>query len=380
MTFWTWEWLLQEVKKMQILSVKFRGSIYPGMPLPSVYARSVGCLEALLLSLIRRLTTHTYKILALRPGFRAKWDVQYSQRLQSVAISHPKRKDNIQDFIQIYSQDPLEFFLVSLTGTWLLLSSNADLVSFDKEYMCHEPSELFAMLDDYLSNAAKRDDIGRLDEVLYHSSSDFSALHQMLPMVRLHRPRMSVPPLEDAMKTGDGKAWRYSRAGYLDQDHRVKRPHNTENVDAKIEAQQGLGKCMREFLKTEKPNGARESQKWLDQDKAQRAACDQLWAQMHCRNRQTLERLKIGEDDIEADLKVLSADLAPEHIFAVQKERAELLAKIAAKESEKNPKKASPKAEIQTQCGSDDQAGQSISAAELKVKIKTRSDKSVEES
>jgi hypothetical protein len=32
MTFWTWEWVLQEIQKIQILGVKFRDSIYPGSP------------------------------------------------------------------------------------------------------------------------------------------------------------------------------------------------------------------------------------------------------------------------------------------------------------------------------------------------------------
>jgi len=101
------------------------------------------------------------------------------------------------------------------------------------EYRSHEASELFAILGDHLSNVAKlgkKKDIARLDEVLYTIYSDLSALHQMMFMVRLYQPRVSVPTLEDAKKIETGKAWRYARAGYLDQSHRESdRKLNTED-------------------------------------------------------------------------------------------------------------------------------------------------------
>lgn len=54
-------------------------------------------------------------------------------------------------------------------------------------------------------------------------------------MVRLHRPHVqSTPKLEEAIKSETGKAWRYMRAGYLDQDHREANSKlNTENADEK---------------------------------------------------------------------------------------------------------------------------------------------------
>jgi hypothetical protein len=165
----------------------------------------------------------------------------------------------------------------------------------------------------------------------------------------------------------------------LDQDQRVPSPTNSEDVNSKIEAQQTLGNLMGELLQTAKPTGSRISQKWLDQDQLQREASNRLWTQMRSRHRQTLERLKIGEDAIQEDLKILPADLSAEHISDIQKEHAELLVKIAEKECQKAAKKAVSKSEIQTQWGSDAQEGAS-STREPKVKVKTRSDKPVEES
>jgi hypothetical protein len=101
---------------------------------------------------------------------------------------------------------------------------------------------------------------------------------------------------------------------------------------------------------------------------------------MRSRHRQTLERIKIENYDIELDLEVLSADLAPEHILDVENESAEILAKIAAKELQKTiAKKSHSKSEPQTQWGEDAQAKPSVSAPEAKVKVKTRSDKTIEQ-
>jgi hypothetical protein len=222
MTYWIWEWILQEARKVEMLGTKYRDSIYPGAPLPPPYARAVGCLETLLFYLTEREAKLTYLLLPFRPGYSAKWDVQYLQQLQTFAHTLPKRKD-IKNFIELYSYDPLDFCLSTLAGT--LFGPIKEAVDADKEYTFHEPSELFAILDDHLLTAiklGKKAEVARLDEILYNLYSDLSALHQMLFIVRLHRPRVSiVPSLEDAKKTESGKAWRYIRAGYLDQDHRV---------------------------------------------------------------------------------------------------------------------------------------------------------------
>jgi hypothetical protein len=104
-----------------------------------------------------------------------------------------------------------------------------------------------------------------------------------------------------------------------------------------------------------------------------------LWAQIRSRHRQTLERIKIGNDDIEADLKVLSADISPEHISDVQKERSQILARIAAIGAQKTKKQTGSKFEPQTQWCSDVQTEAIVSGPESKVKVKTRPDQPVQQ-
>ena len=60
---------------------------------------------------------------------------------------------------------------------------------------------------------------------------------------------------------------------------------------------------------------------------------------MRSRHRQILDRLNIGNDDIESDLTLLFADLAPEYIAAIEKEHIELRRANAVKTSQKESKK-----------------------------------------
>jgi hypothetical protein len=220
--------------------------------------------------------------------------MEYSQHLQSAGYTEA-RKDSCLKLVQIYKDDPLEFCLMAIATTlWRSTKYKPDI---EMEYNWHEPAELFAILDDHLSNAGKlgrKGDIGRLDEILYSSYSDISAFYQILFLIRLHQPRVLIPTTEEAQDIGTGKAWRYMKADYLDQDHRNSTESNTENANQKIRAQQTLGTLFERFLDTARPTGSRANQIWLDRDQAQRKASSLFWAQMRSWHRQTLEHLSIG--------------------------------------------------------------------------------------
>lgn len=177
------------------------------------------------------------------------------------------------------------------------------------------------MLDDHLSTCAKKghkDEIARLDEILYATISTPSALCQLLSMVRIRRPRADKVSIQQAMKTGTGKVWRYANAGYFEQDHRTfrdgewkilttdinpkapKGPHNERAT-----ALSSFGELMRDFLATSNPTGSRATKKWLEEDGIQRAASSRLFAALRHRYQRTLERIKLGSDDIVSDLRVL---------------------------------------------------------------------------
>jgi hypothetical protein len=55
MTFWTWEWISQGVKKIQNLEAEYKDNIFPGTALPPAYSQAVESLGALIVELIIRL-------------------------------------------------------------------------------------------------------------------------------------------------------------------------------------------------------------------------------------------------------------------------------------------------------------------------------------
>lgn len=77
------------------------------------------------------------------------------------------------------------------------------------------------MLDEYPSGAAKEGketELKRVDEILYASLSELSAVYQMLDMVQIHRPRAQKVSFDEAekLKTAGSRTWRYMEDGYLD--------------------------------------------------------------------------------------------------------------------------------------------------------------------
>ena len=65
------------------------------------------------------------------------------------------------------------------------------------------------MLDDHLAECAKagkKDELARLDKVLYDTLTDLSAVHQLLSMIRLRNPPVKQIDLEQAASIGSGKA------------------------------------------------------------------------------------------------------------------------------------------------------------------------------
>lgn len=80
-----------------------------------------------------------------------------------------------------------------------------------------------------------------------------------------------------------------------------------------------------------------------------------------------------------SDLKVLSAIQAPEYISSINAEHAEILAKIAAKASQKVAKKEPGKPEINPQWNEKNLLEYLVLAEEPKIKVKTRSEKLAKE-
>lgn len=136
MIFWTWQWILQEVQKIQDIHSKHQ--ICRGKPLPPDYERSIGCLEALLFDLCRRRAKLTYQLLPTHAGFSNHWNVEYMQRLQTM-IMYPQKKSDL-DTSEFFFKDRLHFCLAAICE---MLAPPPELFHSDIEYWFHEPSDLY---------------------------------------------------------------------------------------------------------------------------------------------------------------------------------------------------------------------------------------------
>jgi len=330
--FWTWEWILEESQKLKVVYTERQGDICACKPLPKACEAGLSSLEALLREMLKNRCEHTYGALTSRPGFSSSWKHKSLERLQS-SIIIPERANPEITTPFLFLKDRLDYCL------WMLVIGTKEQFgwkTFADGTPKQDQSTLFAMLDEHLTECqtTKKGEIARLDEILYTKYSDLSAMHQMLTMIRLHRPGFIKREFNLVKKTSKERCWTYINKHFLDQSPMLKVKTNSdetykftddrkmkEDADKKIEAQQRLASYLKEFLATPKPSGSRLNPIWIVKDDAQRSALSRFWDQMRGRHRQTLVRLGIGHEDIERDLKILSADSQPEHISKVQATR-----------------------------------------------------------
>ncbi|TVY92897.1 hypothetical protein LAWI1_G005034 [Lachnellula willkommii] len=335
----SWESILEEVLKVQDVHLKFKNVIHSDEPLPEPYERALASLEALLNHQIEYRSKYIKRLLPFRPGFHQNFKFTNFSRLQSMAVL-PVRLDKAPSLPEVFFKDELDCCLRTLAG------DNVDPVKawIPNATPQHNHATLFAVLDEHLTQCrreGRKEEVARLDEVLYSEFSDLAAIHQMLDMVGLHRPHCAQRGLEGIGISETSKGWRYINKHFFAQDslrggkvgpdgrwHDTEYNPMKEAGSQKIAAEQRLAKLMNEFLATPKPTSSRIRQEWLDQDASQRAALSQLWAGARDRHRQTLQRLDFDENDIVSDLKVLSADSHPDYIISLRNERDEIRAKI----------------------------------------------------
>jgi hypothetical protein len=267
------------------------------------------------------------------------------------------------------------------------------MVEMDADRMPrHDYSMLFAILDEHIKECEKRgkkedrEEIGRLDEVLYALYSDLSALHQTLSLLRFRRPHAPRRDLNDVRATESRRGWRYLNKDFLDRcrwqkvpvspESKSKDAHmavSTEEISNRIKAEQHLVRLLTDFLESLPPKGPRNTKAWLEDFDAQRAALSRFWEAMRQRHKSTLLRLGFQEADIILDLKALSADTSPEHIQAINAQRDEVLNEITRKEAEKASKlqkgRGAP-SDVQTQWGVDEQSTPTANLSRLKTKTR----------
>ncbi|KAL5321494.1 hypothetical protein ACEPPN_009453 [Leptodophora sp. 'Broadleaf-Isolate-01'] len=386
--FWSWESILEETQKIEALYEKALNNTHPDFPFTVEYKASLGRLEKLLWAESKWRETCIENVLPHRSGFSKDYKFEWFQDDESASCIQ-MRVDLGTTAVSNFFGDRLEFCLRTLIQDPWQNPELQELVEFqDHSVRRFDPSAIFGILDEHLGDCHRKglkDELSRLDDVLYQFYTDLSAIHQMTAMLRLHQLTFPKLVLKDTKNVPTGKAWRYLNKEYyqhiearrknLDHNHRwvdTIKLTNREEPAHKITADERLGSLFETFIKTPVPKGNRFTQTWLDQSEAEQAALDGFWEGMRERHRSTLTRLEFGSEDIESDLKALSAASTPEHVLEIKRRREEILATIAARAAEQAAKKnrKADKTALQTQWGEDKQ--QTFEVLPPKTKPKTR--------
>ncbi|KAF7945162.1 hypothetical protein EAE96_009941 [Botrytis aclada] len=333
--FWSWGWIVDEVEKLKNLQSSLNKNLDPPKSLSKAYDAALGSLEALLLDQIRRRSKY---LGSLMPMYLREYKVTVLSNNHGT-FSGWQRKDTVSD--PEFSKDRLDFCLALL------------LVDYRSDCKLEEaspltPAMIFAMLEEHFAKCHETKnfkELARLNETVYTVISGLAAMYQMLEMVRLHRPRAKKREAEDVAKLEHGRGWRYVKNHLEDQyllrdyDPVTGRTNEIipmgESHSKRIRAEKLLADSTEKFMETPKPTGTRLSQQWLDTDEQQRKALGQIWVQVRARHEYTLRRLGFGQEDIDHDLAILSADSDPEYLASIEKRNAEILAEIAARYAKK---------------------------------------------
>ncbi|KAH7327065.1 hypothetical protein BKA65DRAFT_539741 [Rhexocercosporidium sp. MPI-PUGE-AT-0058] len=189
-----WGWIVEEVKSLRDLHARFRDSIFPGEPLPKKYGDKFAALEALVLALIESQSKHTRATYPQRPGFQEGYKFKYVGDTDT-RTGFFELKANTRTDLDMYPVDKLDWYVYSVT------ESPQNIRGIDH-------TRLFSSIDDYINNCEAKER-ARLDETLQRNLSDLASLHEMLIMLKSHRPRATPEDISKYKVTRSSRGWQY---------------------------------------------------------------------------------------------------------------------------------------------------------------------------
>ncbi|KAH7351235.1 hypothetical protein BKA65DRAFT_476563 [Rhexocercosporidium sp. MPI-PUGE-AT-0058] len=214
--FLLWERICEETRGLHNIYNLYHDDISPGKPMPVPYEDSLTVLNELLLEEAKWRASFIERALPTRPAFRQHHKVHWIQS-QGQAICVTKRSDTTSSYVKTFFTDRLEFCLRILIqdswhNPWTYTQDDTSRGTARR----FDPSTIFAMLDQHLTECHKnglKDELSRLDQVLYVLYSELSAIFQMLSMLQLHQPTFPELFVNQIKEKQLGKAWNYLQEG-----------------------------------------------------------------------------------------------------------------------------------------------------------------------
>ena len=346
--YYWWRWIEIECRHVEDMHKKFGDSACTGQPLPVQYNRALGALESVLVDQIKYRTTALIEILPAAAGFSKYWSIECSA--DQCCADHPETCADLSrnvphDTKKSLAEDPLDWCLMQI------LCEPDYEGSFDR-------AMLFAFLHDQLATATFKER-ARLDQVIYRRLSDISSCHEMLIRVRLHRPHNGQIMREELIESEDREVWKRLK--------KLKVRAGSRQPAVSSQAKINMGLALIENFYHKKSCDGPKDMKWVRQSQASRAALENFWATMRAVFKHEFEGCAFSLAERESLLEILSANLSPQYLEAVQWEKNIVSANVESAER------------LSSTLFVEDQAQSSLKAelaiALSRQKIKTRGEK-----
>jgi hypothetical protein len=292
-----WHYVVEECRHLDEVKQRFQDNIHPGEPLPRKYSEAVSCLELLLRSLMLVRAKGLVVLIPKLRGFEQSFDPPLLDATGgSLAIPLVNR-----DTKEEYERDPLLWCLCQMT------------MNDDNARMATDAAMIFGFFEDLVAKAAKesaRDD--RIEASLLDELSELGAVSELWAAVRYQRPVMRRIEKDDALEIAPPRACWRQWAG-------ENRYGPIESVDNDRESA-----AIRKLDSKRMPSG-KKTKAWLDDATEARRALKEFWNYARSSQRAYLEAIHTSHEDIKMLLSLISFDLAPEYIAALQEEREAIL-------------------------------------------------------
>ena len=295
----SWRWVVQEVERMRAQYLKFRDSIHVGERLPSKFEFAMASLELLLINLLLHRTKSLGMLLPHMIAFQDLYKHDYSQRDQVIITIDLKKTGSTRE---MFYKDPLH---------WCLTQMSTD----PENPKMFDAAMLFGFLDDWLGkDTTSVKDKCRLDQRLLSDLSDLAANHELLAVVRQHRPVCKPTTVEEARAKGaDRQAWRGMQTG-------------DEKYEQSKQDWEALAAQLKAVLDLPFPKG-KHDRAWLESADQVRQNLKNFWTKAREMHRKALEHAKLyTEEDRQQELATMSFDSTIEHLAVLKAERDAILA------------------------------------------------------
>ena len=302
-----WHFIVEECKNLEEVSQIFGNDISIGQPLPIRYSDALGCLERLLLSVLRE---RRRELKGLLPKLRGFENCFSEPKLFHDSIETRLEKDRTGS--DWYAKDTL---------FWCLLQ------------MCQEPKDglnidlemLLAFFDDLMDqNSWISVDVTRVDQLLMDELSDFGAVLELLVIVGRHRPVSRALSRSEAYAVGRPRmVWRRREA---EERHGADTSHENKRFIS----------LLQKFDEGRMPSGKHDLV-WLVKAREVRELLKAYWDNVRAYHKRHFERIQSSQEDVEHTLSLCSFDLAPEHLEALQLEEEAILSQAQARAVSKAP-------------------------------------------